>query len=498
MAYDYPPPAASQVLDLDFRLGASVVTGSPGGFSTVQGTGQTFDSKLGFNGNGTGSYRYGSSSPSWAAAMNAATEWTVLLQVRRIDVARSVTVSSAACWDSESSLIPGATATPMMFNSTSGSFQGISLNYLTTTNLQPTWKDSAATTKSPQISLSSHYSSLYDDPDGFIEIGFTNYKGQLTLLVDGFPIWTDTLPVANLVNMFIGGQVGAAIGAGSPFTGWLRRLRMYTKAVRYTADRHPKVAIFGDSFFQNATNRDVAAAATVSAIDTVQNERDDTGINTNATFRRWNSTFTPNGWANILQRWAIGAFGAPFRIYNAAKLGNGWTQTGGVYTQFPAAYTDAMAAWQPEIIITAGSVNDVAVDGTPNSTVMADIQARLTTIISANPQCQKILFMQTMPNSVGNASWTAAAWTEYLRQIDLQRTLHGFGGKVQFVPSYDLLGGANFDKRFNQGTYPRNAFSPNADIHPGGYGQMRIAEFLWPYVLQALRERPFVSSRLIK
>lgn len=507
MPYQYPPigkatdtagtyPQGNKVLDLVLTGGATAAQAAltAAGLTVTDGSGGTFDSALGYNGNGTESRRW-TSAPSWATtvptggvALQSSTEYTVLVQVRRSDISKNIATNTTILYDSDGPLYP---LQRFLFGHDNGSgfFYGSGMQILGADsgtaqgNLQLLSKANDANTKTLGLTLNSHFSPLYDDATGFIEIGFSCQNGRVTWLLDGWPVGEDTVS-ASFAGAFTRGCIGSQFSVNY-MPGWVRRVRIYNKAVRYNYATFPKVGFYGDSFVQRGTERTNAATDTVADILAVQNEISDVNLTNSGTNRHWSSTSAPNVWGHILQRWAA-ASGNPFRIYNAARSGYGWTSVTGV--PIPLAYRTALGNWSAEVIVALGSVNDVTANY--SAALITDTRAMLDSLITLNPRCRRILFVQTFPNRAGVNGWSTAHYAQFKDQIERQQGLDGYSnGIVKFVPTFNALGGDNFDPRFNSGTYPGNTSWSGYlnDIHPGGWGMLRMAEIIWPYLRAELQ-----------
>jgi hypothetical protein len=508
MPYQYPPignatdtagtyPQGNKVLDLVLTGGATAAQAAltAAGFTTTTGSGGTFDAVLGYNGNGTESRRFGSA-PTWATtvptggvALQSSAEFTVLVQVRRGDVSKNITTNTANLYDSDGPLPAGSTVMLYANDSGSGNFFGCQIEMngasggISQSNLRLNAKANDANSKTCTLTLNSHFSPLYDDPNGFIEIGFSCQNGRVTWLLDGWPVAEDTV-AASFAGAFVRGSIGSQ--AGSNFmAGWVRRVRIYNRAVRYNYATFPKVGFYGDSFVQRGTERANATTDTVSDILAVQNELSDANLTNSGTNRHWSGLAAPNVWGHIMQRWAA-ASGNPFRIYNAARSGYGWTSVTGV--PIPLAYRTALGNWSAEVIVALGSVNDVTANYSAN--LITDTKAMLDSLITLNPRCRRILFVQTFPNRAGVNGWSTAQYAQFKDHIERQQGLDGYSnGIVKFVPTFNPLGADNFDPRFNSGTYPGNTSWSGYlnDIHPAGWGMLRMAEIIWPFLRAELQ-----------
>jgi len=570
VAYQYPP-SSTPVLDLVLTGGATAGAAAltAAGFTLVRGSGESFDNSFGYNGNGTGGRSYQTSSPSWAATMNAATEFTILVQLRRVDIAKWVLSNTSIATDSEG--VPPA-AQGMFIGFDGNSTPSVYGQYLAgaagagsgLTNSQYLFKASDAVTKTITTTLCSHFSNLYDDPDGFVELGFTvtpataSSTGTYTLLIDGYPVCSDTVAAGTTwTNSFVRGTLACQFGASSFWSGWIRRVRLYNKAVRWNYNLFPKIGVLGDSFAQRGTGRantataavtsitratttytvtttaphgrstndwvtisgatssgtngyngvfqitvtgastftytstntgDASAGGTIlvayettAAIAAVQNDLDDTVLLNSGANRHFTGTAMPNEWVFCMERWAVRAGLPPFRVYNAGKSGTAFS-----VNPLPPPYLTALAAWNPEIVIWNFSVNDV--DGTlynPQTQITA-AKAMIDSFIAQSPKTRRILLCQVWPAKSPLGGWSSNHDLQIRQQAaaQAQAGLDGYSnGIVKFIPAYDLLGGVNYDTRFNVGLYPNiQGGVANSDIHPGGFGMLKMAEVIWPYL----------------
>lgn len=501
MAYLYPPGAAA--LDLVLTGGATAAQAAITAAGFTGGSGGSFDATLGYNGGGTGWREYSGSSAPWAPTMNAATEFTLLLQVRRSDIAKWVGASTNVACDSEGRQ-PTSDEYPIGFDSGASLYYGVGLNYQSAvagpgsslSNVQFNFNASNNLSKAVTMTLSSHYSSYYDDPNGFIEIGWSVTAptaaavGSYTLLIDGYPMATETVAAgANWQNAFVRGSFGSNNGS-SFFKGWIRRIRIYPKAVKWNYNLFPKIGILGDSFGQRGSNRDNAATDSVADILAVQNDLSNTVLLNSApnTQRHYNSTASPNDWVFILERWCLRAGLPPFRVYNASKSGTGFYRN-----PLPANYLTALANWKPEIVIWNFSVNDVDGTGYNPQLQITAAKTMIDSFITQTPTCRRILLCQTFPAKAPLNGWTAANDAD-MAALTTAQAAAGFDGYsngiVKFIPAYNLLGGKNYDTRFNLGFYP-NIPSGTAtnDIHPGGFGMLKMSEVIWPYLYNEISGR---------
>lgn len=501
--YSYPP-STGLVLDLDMRA-ASTAAGTAlfaaAGFTTLTGAAHRFDSTLGFNGGGSSDYRYTGSTPSWVTNVANSTEFTVLLDVRRVDIAKDVTANTSAQNDSEGIPKQTGTATPINFDSNAGFFYGVSAQYLGTssgaasTNLILLGEASDGVSKSCQMAFNSHHSPVYDDPDGFVTLGWSCEPGAITWLVDGWPLVRETVAASwtGTPTAWVKGAVGSAGGALF-HDGWIRRLRIYNKAVRFNYSLHPKVGVFGDSFMQRATDRALPASDSVADINAAQNELSDTtSIANSGTNKHWSNFHAPNITCHIMQRWAVRSGLPPFRVFNSGHSGHGWAADVNPIEQ---AYLDTLITWSPEIIICGGSVNDAsATAGVADVNYLRDVKLMLDQFIDGLPNLRKILFVTSVSVSKLTASYSAAQIAKLALQAHLQLQLSGYRNKVKVINTYHAFGGANYDGRLQLGQYPRIVNGAGIDVHPGGFGMLQYAEKIWPHLLEELTGRPKILDR---
>lgn len=287
------------------------------------------------------------------------------------------------------------------------------------------------------------------------------------------------------------------------FIGWIRRFQMISGGLRIENYSAPRIAFGpGDSFIQRGAGQATPGAQTVAAIDAVQNGLDSTNLSNLTT-----STTNPvkgdycTPFIYGLQKLAA-LQGARFRFYASGDAGHGWGAGGG---QIRTGFFDAVGAYDPEILVCLGSVNDVV--NNP-ADLLGDTKTLLTYTAAKCRNLRKILFVETFPgHKCGSTSWnTPAAIAIYKAQIAALANLQGYAvttkdGRtvtVQYVPTYAPLGGDNYNANFNLGGSDAKvqwkaltgSTAEDGDVHPGQYGMNRMTEIIWPalkpYLLSAV------------
>jgi hypothetical protein len=184
-----------------------------------------------------------------------------------------------------------------------------------------------------------------------------------------------------------------------------------------------------------------------------------------------------------------------FRYYVAGDVGRGWSSTVANGTaQIRPAFRDAVIAYNPEILVAIGSLNDVNVS-LPPADLLGETESILDEFIDGCSNLKKILFCQTFPGFKGSAfANSPAAIAQYESHVALQTQLEGYRGKVELIYTYGALGGENYNPDFSVGS---SQYAPlwdaqyyrsvtYRDIHPGQFGMNRMAEIIWPQFRRAV------------
>lgn len=522
------------VMDLDFRTGLTAITSALttalGGAPTHGATGEQWDTTLGWNPGRTGYFF----KTGWTPPAGTDGNFTIYFEVRRQDIATT-------CYDNGSSLVDNLTG-PTTWSGTGG-YSGLSNPYNPTPGgatingyifqwamgagnfdyVRSMYSVSQAAGPGAMacrfqfdnrsagasgagnltIELNSDHTS-YEDQWERIAIVVRNGTEE-HYFVNGF--WRGSYTRTAAANKISAGTVFNAFRLSDDgsntngFIGWIRRFQLIAGGLDLEQYCAPTLAFIGDSFVQRGAGQATPAAQTVAAIDAVQNGKDSTNLanlTTGTTNPVKGDYYTPFIYG--LQKLAA-LQGARFKFYASGDAGHGWGQGA---SQIRQAFFDAVGAYDPEIIVALGSVNDVA--NNP-ADLLGDTKSRLTYMAAQCRNLRKILFIETFPgHKCGSATWnTQAAIDLYNAQIASLANLQGYAvttkdGRtvtVQYVPSYAPLGGANYNANFNLGGSDAKtqwkaltgSVAEDGDVHPGQYGMNRMVEVIWPalspYLLNA-------------
>lgn len=522
-------------LDLDFRQGeaaidAKLVT-AEGLVKYTGGAGAIWDAELGCNPNRSLTYALNNYVPAaFASRAEIGESLTIMMEVQRSaiastwldDAANFIDNSdghSAACWDG--SVVTAANHPYGDYTSAvqQGYFYYIAGNAAGTPFLANVYQvqNSAGNPVARMrfehkhgatfIPITSRiHTNVVDDPaidPIFAKVVQTiNTDGWYSLYVDDqlrhrvkrtSGIQADAL----FYYMRIFGSAGNI--TNSP-VGFVRTMQCIKRDVYAETVSGPREAFIGDSFIQGGGNNATPAAATVAAVNAVQN-----GLNNSKMISTVNANDTViigvnhAPWVHQLCGLA-NIYSLRYPFYVAGDSGHGWSNTVGVGTsQIRQYFMDALVQYDPEILNAFGSVNDVNV-GSPPTDLLAETIAALTYIVSRCYNIRKVRFFQTFPGHKGSNVGITAWYDEYIRQINLQTQLDGVeltnarGNTVaiEFVPTYEKLGGDNYNPQFNGGGAAQvqdwdalyGQSKTENDLHPFQYGHNRIVEIVWPYVKQ--------------
>jgi hypothetical protein len=499
------------VLDLDFTQGpasinAKLVTAE--GF-THTATGETWDATLGWNPNGTAKYVNTNWTPSGTSPSNVnsragiGNNYTIYFEVQRsaigatfLDNPTSFIDSGAGPSGTQPGTNPyGATGNGSIFQTgkAGGNFDNIACYYQVAASLGYFMLSSRNNATTASFSTKFHADKLSNEND-FVPItivgeGLTEYW-----YIDGMPRRIFLRTILPQTDDIFQAMRFADDGGASPrgLRGYIRRFQLLRRAVAGKVHHGPRVAFIGDSYVQRGASQATPGAQTVAAINAVQNAQDDTYLtisNDSTKSVVLNTQYTPLFYALQKQAAKLGARPA---FYAAGDSGHGWGSGGG---QIRQAFFDAVGAYDPEIIVCLGSVNDVVANP---ADLIGDTKSRLTYMAALCRNLRKILFVQTFPGwKCGNTNWnTPTAIAIYKAQIAAQEGLNGYAvttkdGRtvtVQFVPTYEALGGDNYNADINLGgnqylaawkTFSGSSIE-DGDVHPGQYGMNRMAEIIWP------------------
>lgn len=522
---DMPPLASSDpdlFLDLDFRTGQAAINAklvTAEGFTHTNPSGGIWDSTLGWNPNGSEYYRNTDWGPSaMAGGTNAlkraavGDNFTIHAEIQRTALSVTYKDDNSNFLDSDqgASLLnpytPPANAHPLgvYHNAAPFPFLQIYLNAASATQSRLLYESKNDTNAASNWQMRFHPDYLSSE-DAFASVDIVVEGLKEYIYIDGLlRIIKSRTVMPTSGDDVLQAVYFALVPGGTTFKGYIRRIQFIKRACKAKNYSSPTVAFIGDSFVQRGCNHATPAAQTVAAINAVQNGKDDSLLSDNA-----NSNNNPvmavfyAGWINGLQKLAA-KNGARFRFYCAGDSGHAWSSTVGAGTaQIRQGFFDAVGAYDPEILVCLGSVNDVNT-ASPPTDLVGETKNRLTYVAGKCRNLRKILFFQTFPPYKGN-NGNAAYIAEYKRQIGIQSQLDGYAvttkdGRtvtVQFVPTYAALGGDNYSANFNAGGHADAPLwdalytktETGNDVHPGQYGMNRMVEIIWPalspYLLNA-------------
>lgn len=457
-------------ITLDATL-TSAAAALAAGFS-LDGAGHVFDER-GYNGKGLGSL--GMTSFANAAAM--APNGTIYLQFERRSVATAEVNNGGAFIDSNGH---SAAANRTILNTTTDTANytrrilgNTFLSFLNTAN------STAATTNFNRFN--SHSVPGYQDPF-YVEVIWTWKGTDYWIYVDGHPFFHGTSAAAPTALDFKNVRVGAG-GTSSNTIGdyYIRRIQLST-AFAPPVMVPLRVAALGDSFVKRASGAADPGADTVAGINAVQ------------FMRAIGDMQTPYGYVTGQTSWGLGLealawqeLGAYFPLYLAAKSGGGYEKN-----VIPTAYTDAVNAFKPELLIALSSVNDVSV-ASPVTAIVANTKAKLDEVIDGNAALRQILLFVGFSGHLNPPQVATAGWLAEYKRINtlLIDGMNGYRDKVKVVPVYDAWGGDNYPKEQTVGSAPTNATATAAnDIHPSPSGFTRMTAIMWPHVRSFLTSNP--------
>lgn len=513
---DLPPLASTDtdlLLDLDFRKGKTAIEALLPGFTHAT-TGELWDPTLGWN-PGQSARFYNT---AWAGAATLGTSFAIYFEVQRSAIASTFADDNAAlldCSNGPSGITgvnvygtPGKTGMIFQLGMSAGNFDNVEAHYQVNTGPVGRFvmqNRINATGSQGQMAMTFNDDYLNTE-DQFAKIaivcdGLTEYY-----YIDGHLRGIYTRAVAANASASYTALRLADDGSGTNgLIGWIRRVQIIKRACKAKNYNAPRLGLIWDSFGVrgcNQTNPTITGTNTstgandVANINGVQNMLNDNILSGNPNFGSDPATgpyYSPTMFA--LQKLAS-TYGARFRLFNASDSGHGWASD---IAQIRQGFFDAMGQYDPEILICGGSVNDVNYSTTPAANLLGDIQNRLTYVAAQCRNLRKILFIETFPGwKCGSASWnTTAKVAEYKRQLALLPGIQGYAvttkdGRtvtVQYVPTYNNLGGDNYNAKINlggsteaqlwQAMYSTSG-EYGVDVHSGQYGMNRHAEIIWP------------------
>lgn len=328
---------------------------------------------------------------------------------------------------------------------------------------------------------------MTDDEYTYARIMVT-WKGRtVTVILDGLPVVTTTLDndfAATAFNRItVGNQALTSAGHFGPYS--IRRLQISKRQSLLVANP-TRIAFLGDSFM--LAFNDSSDYTKLSDLTQLCNGTGRAGYK--------------SGLHSLLR-----AFSADHNMVltsvkaaTSCENGSGFSSSGG--NQIDATQWNAVINHNPEILITAGSTNDINTSS-PAPDIYGDTKTILDTIIDGCGALREIHFFGQFPGYKGSTTTNNSAnIAEYKRLYNLQKPLNGYTRankagetcKVYFHETYDLWGGDDYSVELSQGSATGNTISANADIHPSSLGHIKMAEIMYHYLEGYLTRPPMINS----
>lgn len=535
--YAGPPPLpaadASIVIDIGTTaLAPKNVWSSPPSGWALRGTGGTVSDTDGFI-PGTGTGRFAPADSTYLHNAVSPLRGTVYCRLQRralsIDKSRS---SGSSFFPGEGSLAGGNSATGSeealawsLYGETANEFLGLAMSSTTAS-----FKIFKGSYLSRPWTINNNASATYKDAT-YIDTVFTWDNDQYWGYVDGQLVcggslgatW-DNVGGAKLGGWATIGNNAAGPGAFGRALGAFAILRWQWSTSYFPPPVLPvMIGAYGDSTVVSSGG--MAADALSLSVAAVNAQQLSTRSQIAGGSVGSDDAKGQNKWLATLQQYAQAQLGAYFQTYVAAQSGRGWATTGmtndnatntngidsfalgggGAKTTF----SDALNAARPEIILTYGSVNDVA-NGTPTA-LLADMKARFDYWANNNPALRKIIFFEMFAWDRGWSGTTlarsvtqrAAVRAEFGNAVNEAAYLAGSRGvPVKFVPTYEAWVQAPDGARYLNSTHPDNTTTSRLggvaeDSHPSAEGHIRIADIMWPHLQEEFQRRGFSVSRSV-
>ncbi|MHB8716898.1 MAG: SGNH/GDSL hydrolase family protein [Sulfuricaulis sp.] len=443
-------------LDVDFRQGESVtdtILVTANGFRKMGSVG-LWDTTLGFNPNGTQYYTISDWVPqAMVSRASIGNQFTVYAEVQRDAI--------AATWLDDNANFIDSGAGPSLDNPYTPTSFGHVISLRGNQTPWPYLKMLYQVTSGPVgrfvydqfdnadeggVTIRFHPDPLATE-DAFAKLHIVVDINDVRYYIDGALVKTYTRTTNVLTDdLFNVVSIGADnSGGNSILKGYIRRIQLLKRTVDNLGAIDTKIAFIGDSFVQRGAGHATPSSITVAGVDAVQNGLNDIGLTDNSDPTKIpviGTYYVPWIWA--LRKMAAN-YSLRFRYYAAGDAGHGWSPTVANETaQIRPAFRDAVIAYNPEILVALGSVNDVNV-ALPPTDLLGETKAVLDEFIDGCPNLRKILFCQTFPGYKGSApANNSAAIAQYEAQVALQAQLDGYRGKVEIIYTYSALGGENY------------------------------------------------------
>ncbi|MCW8935481.1 MAG: hypothetical protein OQK98_12210 [Gammaproteobacteria bacterium] len=317
---------------------------------------------------------------------------------------------------------------------------------------------------------------LTDDEYKFARFTIT-WKGRLvTVFVDNIPTVSTVLDnefgETPFNGVIIGNQAPRSQGSFGDY--FIRRLQISQKH-SFLASSSMKISFFGDSYMKAFV--DSNDYSTFNDISILSDGLGRAGYK--------------SGLFSLLKKISSKHKFLLSNILGEASTANGHgfcTDPG--FMPFDATEFDKIIAYDPEILITAGSINDVSINS-PATNIFSDTKNALDTLIDGCSSLKEIHFFGQFPGFKGASITNNQTNIEEAKRIyKLQKALDGYqrnnakGTQVTvfFHETYDLWGGDTYDTELTTGSATGNLVTPNADIHPSSLGHIKMAEIMYRYL----------------
>jgi len=387
----------------------------------------------------------------------------------------------------------GATTVDFLLNTSSGATDFIKLSRQPGTTasgqMRLTIKANNGTTQNIDFYVNSQREfDVTDDEHTYAKIIATFKSKTVTVIVDGLPVITATLDNEFTTSAFSRITVGnqALLSPGHFGDYFIRRIQI-TKRQSFLVANPMRVCFGpGDSFLASFTD-----GVDINSLADVQKLSDGSG---RAGYK--------SGLYSFLRRMAVdhnfvltnvtGFHDTTASMNGSTENGAGFSSSGAV--PFTSELTNYIIGRNPEVIITAGSWNDVN-DASPAPDIYGDTKAILDTIIDGCRNLRQIHFFAQFAGFKGLSTKNNDAHrAEAERLRSEQRALNGYTRsnaagetvKVFFHETYELWGGDDYSPELSIGSATGNTVTPNADQHPSSLGSIKMGEIIYnatePYI----------------
>lgn len=354
------------------------------------------------------------------------------------------------------------------------------------------------TTTQVQANFYNSHQGALDPESDYVQMIVTWRDREWHVYFDGLLMEGKTKPASQECYKGVDDlYMGSDSGGNNQFDGYIKRLQITSDFLAPKKNR-TRIALYGDSFIQVGTARTNEAAETVVAYDAVQNNLTlggNDGTNKDRHAFLIGNARNQNNWFWCLSRWFWLEYGEQLLCYNGGNSGSGHGTMTGV-TQFTAEQRDAIIAYNPEILITFGSVNDINYQETvTDANTYNQVVTAMDDFIDNAPSLRKILFFggfsaHNIPTKQALSGWddTFYAYHQNLSKID------GYRDIVKFIPTWQAWGGYDVPATYINGSHPDNLTTSGPsnngdDVHPSAVGHIRIAEIVWPHLVESIGRR---------